>query len=214
MLFGHNTNLKLGDLVFDVQTEDRGESHALIDTTVYYHGRVLHRRTNSYLDLLPLNDDRREALRLRLEDQHITVIEEIRSGALQLAVPPVSGKGSGGFIPPPAAIASNQSASEPAKLLLELTNAKSWLTGKHAKLQLAVREENGNPAASAKVHVKIEGSENGLPFEAETSALGEAQLEFEMPKITSSSAALVIQVESRSAKGHLRFALRAKPRVA
>jgi len=212
MLFGHNTNLKLGDLVFDVQTEDRGESHALIDTTVYYHGRVLHRRTDNYLDLLPLNDDRREALRLRLEDQHISVIEEIRSGTLQLAVPSTK-EGRSGLIRP-TRIAPGPSACEPGKVFVELTNAKSWLTGKHAKLQLAVRGENGNPTDSAKVQVKIEGSENGVPFEAETSALGEAQLEFEMPKIISPNAALVIQVENHSAKGHLRFALRAKPRVA
>jgi hypothetical protein len=205
MIFGHNTNLKLGDLVFHVQTEDRGESHALIDTTVYHHGRVLHRRTNNYFDLLPLNDDSREALRLRLEDQHTTVIEEIRSGALHLP-------SSGGFIPPP--IPSGLPANEPAKLLLELTNAKSWLTGKHAKLQLAVRQPNGDPANATHISVEIEGCDNHLPLQAQTNTTGEAQLEFEMPRITSPNAALAIYAENPSGKAHLRFALRAKPRVA
>jgi hypothetical protein len=223
MIFGHNTNLKLGDLVFHVQTEDRGESHALIDTTVYYHGRVLHRRTNNYFDLLPLNDDRREALRLRLEDQHATVIEEVRSGALQVAVPPatksrgpesIAPPSSGGFIPPPAGIAPNKPASEPGKLFLELTNAKTWLTGKQAKLQLVVRDENGNAIANAQIRVEIEGSEKHVPLQAQSGAAGEVQLEFEMPKIISPNAALVIRAENRSAEGHLRFALRAKPRVA
>ena len=87
MVFGHNSNLTIGTITLHVQTEDRGETHALIDTTVYYRGRVLHRRTNNYFDLLPLDDDRRQALKLRLEDQHSTVIEEIRSGQLQLAIP-------------------------------------------------------------------------------------------------------------------------------
>jgi hypothetical protein len=222
MLFGHNTNLKLGDLQFHVQTEDRGESHALIDTTVYYRGRVLHRRTNNYFDLLPLNDDRREALRLRLEDQHTTVIEEIRSGALQLAAPPANTRGpeftapsgSGGFIASPGGIAPNQSANEPGKLLLELTNAKSWLTGKHAKLQLVIHAENGSPVIGAQVHVQIEGSEDGVLLQTQTNTLGEAQLEFELPKITSPNPALLIHAENHAAKGHLRFALRAKPRVA
>ena len=66
MVFGHNTNVTLGTIIYHVQTEDRGISHALIDTTVYYRGRVLHRRTNSYFDLLPLDGDREQALKLRL----------------------------------------------------------------------------------------------------------------------------------------------------
>jgi cytidylate kinase len=67
MVFGHNSNVKVGMHTFHVQTEDRGVNHALIDTTVYYRGRVLHRRTNNYFDLLPMNEDREEALRLRVD---------------------------------------------------------------------------------------------------------------------------------------------------
>jgi hypothetical protein len=29
MLFGHNTNVTVGDVTYHVQTEDRGSSHAL-----------------------------------------------------------------------------------------------------------------------------------------------------------------------------------------
>jgi hypothetical protein len=90
MIFGHNTNIALGAVKYHVQTEDAGIASALIDTTVYSGGRVLHRRTNSYLDLLPLNADREEALKLRLDEQHRQVIEEIRSGALYLPPPAVS----------------------------------------------------------------------------------------------------------------------------
>jgi len=86
MVFGHNSNLKIGGLTLHVQTEDRGAANGLIDTAVYYRGRVLHRRTSNYFDLLPLDDDREQALKLRLDEQHRTVIEEIRSGALQLNV--------------------------------------------------------------------------------------------------------------------------------
>src|SRR5216683_7766101 len=87
MLFGHNSNVKAGDATFHVQTEDRGTTNALIDTTVYFYGRVLHRRTNNYFDLLPLNADNEQALKLRLDQQHHAVIEEIRTGALHLALP-------------------------------------------------------------------------------------------------------------------------------
>jgi len=116
MVFGHNSNLKLGNVTFHVQTEDRGASHALLDTTVYYHGRVLHRRTNNYFDLLPLNEDREQALKLRLEEQHRTVMEEIRSGVLELPIP----------AEPPAQATTSASfhAVVPKPLQLELVNAK------------------------------------------------------------------------------------------
>ncbi len=210
MIFGHNTNLKVADATFHVQTEDRGESHALIDTTVYYQGRVLHRRTNNYFDLLPLDEDRLEALKLRLDDQHRTVIEEIRNGSVQLTIPP-AGRTS------PAAPNHPGSAESPEQakpLRLELTNANSWFSGKQAKLLLSVREQNGTPVSGAQIRVEVEGGENATPIHAQTGADGLAQIEFEMPRITSLSAALVIRAEDQTGKGYLRFALRAKPRVA
>src|SRR5258708_21337472 len=87
MLFGHNTNVQAGDTTYHVQTEDRGTATALIDTTVYFRGRVLHRRTNNYFDLLPLNPDSERALKQRLDEQHRAVVEELRTGALHLALP-------------------------------------------------------------------------------------------------------------------------------
>ena len=84
MAFGHNSNVTIAGDTYHVQTEERGAAQALIDTTVYLQGRVLHRRTNSFLDLLPLNPDREQALRLRVDTQHRGVVDEIRSGKLRL----------------------------------------------------------------------------------------------------------------------------------
>lgn len=212
MVFGHNTNLKVGNITFHLQTEDRGDTHALIDTTVYYHGRVLHRRTNNYFDLLPLDEDRKQALKLRLDEQHRTVIEEIRSGALQLAIPPASD-----LAPPaepPARDAPPQLGppEEPRKLLLELANAKSWLTGRHARLQVSVRQQNGEPVPGAQIKVQLECSENGTAHSTESGSDGQAVVEFDMPRIMSPEAALVIEAEKQGARGQLRFALRPKPR--
>ncbi len=214
MVFGHNTNLKLGNVTVHVQTEDRGVSHGLIDTTVYFHGRVLHRRTNNYYDLLPLDDDRRQALKLRVDDQHHTVIEEMQSGALHLALPAIPEAAHDAPPPVPTPNQTPAPAPPPRALLLELTNAKSWLSGKHAKLQLSVREQGGDPVAGAQITVQVEGSDNGSLFHAQSGPAGDAQIEFEMPKITNPNAALVITALDSTGNGHLRFALRAKPRVA
>jgi hypothetical protein len=207
MLFGHNTNLKSGDVIFHIQTEDRGASHAMLDTTVYYRGRVLHRRTNNYFDLLPLNEEREQLLRMRLDEQHRQVIEEIRSGALRLVVPPET-DGAKKQIE-----AERPVAGEPRRLVLELVNSKNWLSGRHASLQISVREHSGAPIPGAKVRAELEGAENGQVYSAQTGLEGEARLEFDLPRITGAEPALVINAEDEECKAQLRFALRAKSRV-
>jgi hypothetical protein len=212
MIFGHNTNLKHGNITFHVQTEDRGEAHGLIDTTVYYLGRVLHRRTNSYADLLPMNEDRLEALKLRLDDQHHTVIEEIRSGALYLAIPAPTGSLQSVAPQAPVTSAPEKAPNEPRKLVLELVNAKSWLSGRQARLQVLV-QENGAPAVGIQVKASVEGSDGDESYTGQTSMQGLVLIEFDLPRITSPEAALMIRAQDRDAEGHLRFALRVKPRV-
>lgn len=208
MVFGHNSNLKLGSITFHVQTEDRGESHALLDTTVYYRGRVLHRRTNNYFDLLPLNEDREQALKLRLEDQHHTVMEEIRSGALELPVPPDA-------TPPVTqpAEASIAPPAPPAPLQLELVNTKNWLAGKRANLHIRVKQADGAAVSGAAVAVTFEGAAAESVFHSETNDQGDAIIEFDLPRITGAEPALVVRAEKSGAHGQLRFALKAKPRV-
>jgi hypothetical protein len=209
MLFGHNTDVKVGDTVYHVQTEDRGTANALIDTTVYCRGRVLHRRTNNYLDLLPLDPERENSLRKRIDEQHRVVADEIRSGALHL-VPP---------LPSQEKPAAKQSQPvTPAKvapsLTLELINAKNWLTGKRANLHVAVRKkENGEPVRGARVTSHIDGAAEVAEFTAQTGADGQARLEFDMPRLAGAEPALIIEAAQADVKAQLKFHLKARPRV-
>jgi hypothetical protein len=194
MLFGHNSNVKAGDTTYHVQTEDRGAANALIDTTVYFRGRVLHRRTNNYFDLLPLNPDHEQALKVRLDEQHRTVVEEIRTGALHLALPQ-----------------DDKSASQ--VLLLELINAKTWLSGKRALLQVAVRNQTNQAVEGSQVTARVDGAAEISEYSAETGPLGNAQFEFDMPRLVGADPALVIEASHGNARGHLRFQLRTKSRA-
>ena len=218
MVFGHNSNLKFGSNTLHVQTEDRGAAHALIDTTVYYQGRVLHRRTNNYHDLLPMNEENQQALKSRVDEQHRTVLDAIRSGELQLAIPqPTSASANADSSnshqaganseTPPAAVA------RPPKLVLELLNARSWLSGKQATLHVVVKGEDGVNIAGATVTAEIEGSAGHPPFSSHTGDGGQATILFEMPKLTGAEPALVIRAEVNKVSAQLRFSLRAKPRV-
>ena len=208
MVFGHNSNLTLAGTLYHVQTEDRGAGHARIDTMVYCRGRVLHRRVGKYDDLLPLDAEREQALRKRVDEQHRAVVEEMRSGALPLlpgaenALAPADGT-------------KTLSPADSLVLTVELLNAKSWLMGKHATLQIAVRNKNnGTPVHGAQVAAKIEGAATTSEFTAQTDQQGQAQMDFDMPAFSSSAEpALVIEAGKDAAKARLRFQLRARPRV-
>lgn len=204
MAFGHNSNVTIAGATYHVQTEERGAAHALIDTTVYYQGRVLHRLTNNYKDLLPLNAEREQALKLRVDTQHHSVIEEIRSGKLRLSVPKDA------KVPITSAPSGDSSATD---LRLELLNAKTWLTGKRALLQIAVLNQASQPVGNVTVMARVEGAAEPAAFSSETGALGRASIEFEMPPLVGPEVALVIEASKGRAHAHLRFQLRAKPRV-
>lgn len=212
MLFGHNSDVKTGETVYHVQTEDRGTANALIDTTVYCRGRVLHRRTNNYIDLLPLDPAREETLKKRIVEQHRSVSEEIRSGTLKLVPPPAPAQGSSAG-KEQAAAPRHLTASAPP-LVIELINAKGWLSGKRANLHVAVRKkQNGEAVARALVTARIEGAAEVTEFSSETGGDGQAHLEFEMPRLAGAEPALVIEATQADSKGQLKFQLRARPRV-
>jgi hypothetical protein len=199
MLFGHNTNVKVGEITYHVQTEDRGVTNALIDTTVYFHGRVLHRRTNNYFDLLPLIAKSEQALKQRLDDQHASVVDELRTGALHLPLPQET---------------KSPTAAVPKVLTLVLINLKTWLTGKRATLDVSVQNrESGEAVNHARIVARVEGAADSKEFKTETGIDGRAQLEFEMPRVSGAEPALVIEAMHGDAKGHLRFQLKARPKV-
>lgn len=207
MLFGYNTDVNFGETMLHVQTEDRGAGHALIDTAVYHKGRVLHRRTNNYFDLLPLDPDRQELLRKRIDEQHRAIVEGIRSGALQIVLPPV-----------PAAAASPspavQAVSDVSALMLELINPKTWLQGKRAYLQIVVRrKENHKVAAGALVTARVEGGDRRAEISELSDSTGLARLEFSIPDVLGEESFLVMEAELGKLKGKVRFQMRAKSRL-
>ena len=223
MLFGHNTNVTLDGTVFHVQTEDRGVNSATLDTTVHCRGRVLHRRTNKYHDLLPLDAEKEKMLKSRLDEQHFGIVEELKSGALKVEAPPLPPPRPVAPTPSAAPITHGGAASSPAPALanpatkvltVEMLNPRTWLSGKHATLYLVARfKEAGTPALGARVVARVVGAAEPLSVETDASADGHARLEFDMPRLVGEDAALVIEASTRDAQGHLRFALRAKPKT-
>ena len=211
MIFGHNTNVSVGAHQYHVQTEDAGASSALIDTTVYAGGRVLHRRTNNYLDLLPLHADREKALKLRLDEQHRQVLEEIRTGVLCL--PPSTPSTPSAPTKSVSSQAAIKNAAQQESLLIELLNPKSWLAGKRVTLQLRVTDARARAVSGAKITASVSGAAEPANFTSESAATGEAHLTFDMPRLSDPNATLIIEATRGPAKAILRFQLRARQRV-
>jgi hypothetical protein len=99
-------------------------------------------------------------------------------------------------------------------LSLELLNAKTWLSGKRATLQVLVsQKENGAAVSGAGVTARIEGAAEPAQHSTATGLDGKAQLAFDMPSLAGAECALVIEANNGKAQVRLHFQLRAKPKV-
>jgi len=195
-IFGFNTDIKVGNMVFHVQTEDRGAGNPVIDTTVYVKGRVLAKRDTSYQDFLTSPDFNESELHAMLEKQHKRVIEQVRAGALpELA----------------------QSDAQPVAsgISVQLLNPGTFLKGTTATLEVQVRRrEREEPVAGAVVHVSLHtGAPQSHELNAETDPEGRVNLQFHMPRLGPGGAQLQIQASSQDGQDEIKYTLRPRPKT-
>ena len=79
MITGYNTDVRHQDVVFHVQTEDKGSGNPFIESLVYVGGQVLATKRASYADLLAEGKDEKAIVAL-MDHQHRTMIAAIRHG--------------------------------------------------------------------------------------------------------------------------------------
>ena len=87
MITGYNTDVRHGNRVFHVQTEDKGVTNPKIETLIYVGGEILDNYRSSYEDLLsspPVSDT---AIQSRMDEQHRAVIRDIKNGKYDLTPP-------------------------------------------------------------------------------------------------------------------------------
>lgn len=196
MSLGFNSDVPVGDDVFHVQTENYGEPQCNIVTLVYHRGRILHRRNSNYSELMAAAGFSEESLKSRVEDQHRSVIEEIRKGA-------ISALGGSG--------APNNSASQ--GIQVRLRNPGSWFAAGKATLEIEVIQRKSNaPIEGASVKAFLTGSINTAESEAKTGAEGIARIQLAVPNSAASGGELVIRASGidSSSSDEIRFVLRPK----
>jgi len=192
MSSGFNTDVRVGEQVFHVQTEDRGPAHPRIDTAVYQNGRVLHRRSSNYAEFAASAQFAEESLRRLVEQQHRAVIEELRSGALK--------------VEPPA-----EPPSPPCAIQVQLLNPKSWLSAGNVVLDVEiVRRTDGQPQPGVLVEAEIQGALKEARHAATTDEQGRVHIRFPLPPLGKGDLALVIHAMANGAWDEIRFEMRTR----
>jgi hypothetical protein len=196
MSSGFNTDVKVGEHVYHVQTEDRGPNHPIIDTVVYQQGRILHRRASNYeqgADAAPFSA---EELNRRVEEQHRSVIEALRSGALDAEI---------------ASAEAATQASRPSGIQVQLLNPGSWLSAGKVLLELEVsRKSDRQPQSGAAVKAVIEGALADGTHSGTSDHQGRVHIQFPLPPLGKGDVALVIQAQADAGKDEIRFAMRTR----
>ncbi len=81
MRSGFNTNVRHRGTLFHVQTEDSGRANPHVITHLFYEGTILASDKQSYAELVD-NDEMADAVKQRMETQHLGMLERLRAGAL------------------------------------------------------------------------------------------------------------------------------------
>jgi hypothetical protein len=203
MNFGFNSNVRVGEAIYHVQTEDRGPSHPFLDTVVYLSGRVVYKRSNGY-DLHAISENSEiiaKKLHERLAQQHREVIAELEAGTLPFPgnekTPLSGGKGE----------------TRPG-FELRLMNTKTWFAAGTANLEIELNDRiSKQRVGGADVEAFLELEKKRIHCaEGRTDTKGCLTLRFHMPPDVNEGMSLVVRATDGERQGELRFNLKARPR--
>lgn len=203
MNFGFNSNVRVAEALYHVQTEDRGPSHPFLDTVVYEAGRVVYKQSTTYADFAAAaakdGAGLEQQLHERLAQQHRDVIAQLEAGTLAL-------RGKEKSRPEPA----EEEAGE--GLDVRLANPKTWLESGNVTLEIELRRgKSRQELEDAEVEAFVEREKERIHCQvAQTDARGKVTLKFPMPLTASDGASLVIRATDGFLYGELRFRLKSK----
>lgn len=226
MITGYNTDVRYGDIVLHVQTEDKGHGNPFIESLIYYGGQVVVAKRASYADKLD-SADTTEEVTVLMEQQHRAMMKAIQAGKfddkIRLFVPekdkklPTGMDTSGGFdLAEDSGRTLDQvileyltSEAEQEQLLLSMDEV-DLVAGSSALANLhTVSSKSGNAVGGAKVHVKMISTFGGPKSlgTGETDAQGFLQLSIDIPAVEKGTAALIITATSDIGQAELKHLL-------
>lgn len=190
MITGYNTDIRHNEVVFHVQTEDKGLANPCIESLVYVGGQVLASKRANYADMLAEGKEEKDIVAL-MDHQHRTMIAAIKHGKLDAKLQALlAGKQTGPMEvltrqspptapvpqvvptpPPPPPSAARPAAVPPASAARERTLDQvilEYLTNEADQEQLVLLlEEESNLALGrqARLVLRTRSSKSGMPVE-------------------------------------------------
>ena len=226
MITGYNTDVRHGDVVLHVQTEDKGLANPFVESIIYVSGQVLAARRSSYASLVADGKGEREIAGL-MDHQHRTIIAAIRAGrfddkiAARLGVRPAtrptpepgllnSLEGAGGPTLDQVILDYLSSEAENEQLVLSVDGSPQAVPG--SRNVLAVRassSKTGMPVAGAQVMVKILSTvaEPRTISAGETDEAGALDVVIDIPAFERGTAALIISAISEIGRAEIKSLL-------
>ncbi len=224
MISGYNTDVRHGDVVFHVQTEDKGEGNPLIESLVYVGGQVLAAKRSSYAEALAEGQPM-QAIAKKMEAQHRRVIAAIRSGkfaekALKLmggAATTTTAVAPSKTAPVTEAVNTEIQSADPNRtldqvileyltneadqdqLMVEVEGEPKLVSGSSAHLVLsATSSSSGQPLEGVRFEVRMIStvSEGKILAKSRSDEGGKVAMLFEIPDLGGGTAALIITADS------------------
>jgi len=189
MITGYNTDIRHNEVVFHVQTEDKGLANPYIESLVYVGGQVLASKRANYAEMLAEGKEEKDIVAL-MDHQHRTMIAAIRHGKLDAKLQSlIAGKQTGQVevpltrqatgtsevpqpppLPPPvAAPAARPAPAQPARERTLDQVILEYLTNEADQEQLVLfLEEESNLAlgCQAQLVLRTRSSKSGMPVVA------------------------------------------------
>src|ERR1700734_3749063 len=133
MRSGFNTDVRVGDRLFHVQTEDRGPTRPAIDSPRYQKGHILYRRSSDYRHFANSDEFDPQGVLDRVDEQHRALIEDLEAGDLDAEIASAAEK-----------------VGEIRGIQVLLLNSQSWLSAGRVSLDVEILSRpDGQPLLGA-----------------------------------------------------------------
>lgn len=228
MITGHNTDVRYGDVVLHVQTEDKGLGNPCIESLIYYGGQVVVAKRGSYAELVETGKGGDEITAL-MDHQHRTMIKAIQAGKFDEKIR--------AFLPEKARVPQREtsehtttfdmsassgrtldqvileyltSEAEQEQLVLVLEDEPEIVSGTVVEMALRTRSSRtGQGISGAKVNVKMISTFGGPRTLGlgETDGEGLVRLAIDIPKVDRGTAALIITASGTIGQAELKHLL-------
>lgn len=187
MITGYNTDVKRGEQVFHVQTEDKGLANPVIESLIYAGGKILASRQYSYAWHVREGYDEKVVQEL-LDIQHRKMMRDIQGGKYDPQGPPPFGAGiitDRGFDELVLEFLRAQKAS--GGLEIAVTNPREIRPGDLVVLHVALRAEGGPAEAGARLVIRAvlpddNGTRSVTLYQGVADAEGKVRAGFEVPR--------------------------------